>query len=74
MEVNAKEAKILHEIHKQGIDAFVKVPGPVDAVRFLRIYDQGSGDYTKERKQWLDDDPDEYFAAVIVHGKKKSHA
>jgi len=66
------EAKTLNEIHKQGIDALVKVLVPVDAVRFLQIYDQGSGDYTKERKQWLEKDPDKYLAAVLAHGKKKS--
>jgi hypothetical protein len=44
------EAKTLNEIHKQGIDTLVKVLGPVDAVRFLQIYDQGSGDYTKRTK------------------------
>jgi len=66
------EAKTLNEIHKQGIDALVKVLGPVDAVRFLQIYDQGSGDYTRERKQWLPKDPDKYLAAVIAHRKKKS--
>ena len=61
-------------IHKQGIDALVKVLGPVDAVRFLQIYDPGSGDYTKERKKWLEKDPDKYLAAVIAHGKKKTRA
>jgi hypothetical protein len=66
------EAKNLNEIHKRGIDALVKVLGPVDTVRFLQIYDQGSGDYTKERKQWLEKDPDKYLAAVLAHGKKKS--
>jgi len=35
-------------------------------------FDQGSGDYTKERKQWLEKDPEKYRAAVIAHGKKKS--
>jgi hypothetical protein len=39
-----------NEIHKQGIDALVKVLGPVDTVRFLQIYDQGSGDYTEDEK------------------------
>ena len=68
------QAKTLNEIHKQGIDALVKVLGPVDAVRFLQIYDQGSGDCTKERKQWLEKDSDKYLAAVIAHGKKKSRA
>ena len=68
------EAKTLNEIHKPGIDALVKVLGPVDAVRFLQIYDQGSGDYTKERKLWLEKDPDKYLAVVLAHGKKKSRA
>ncbi|MDD1682250.1 MAG: hypothetical protein LUO98_00315 [Methanoregula sp.] len=45
------EAKTLNEIHKQGIDALVKELGPVDAVRFLQIYDAGSGDYTKDKKK-----------------------
>jgi len=68
------EAKTLNEIHKQGIDALVNVLGPIDAVRFLQIYDQGTGDYTQERKQWLEKDPDKYLAAVIAHKKKKSRA
>jgi hypothetical protein len=68
------KVKTLNEIHKQGIDALVKVLGPVDTVRFLQIYDQGSGDYTEERKQWLLHDPDKYLAAVIAHGKKKTRA
>jgi hypothetical protein len=68
------EAKTLNEIHKQGIDALVKVLGPVDAVRFLQIYDPGSGDYTVDRKQYLEKDPEKYLAAVIAHGKKKSRA
>jgi len=50
------------------------VLGPVDTARFLQIYDQGSGDYTEERKQWLEKDPDKYLAAVIAHGKKKTRA
>jgi hypothetical protein len=66
------QAKTLNEIHKQGIDALVKVLGPVDAVRFLQIYDQDSGDYTRERKQWLEKDPEKYLAAVIAHSKKRS--
>ena len=62
----------LNEIYKRGIDALVKEPGPVDAIRFLQIYDTGSGDYSKERKQWLETGPDTYLAAVVAHGKKRS--
>jgi hypothetical protein len=31
-----------------------KVLGFVGKIRFLRLFDQGSGDYTAERHQWLD--------------------
>lgn len=27
--------------------------GPVDVVRFLQQFDTGRGDYTEERKRWL---------------------
>ena len=66
------EAKTLNEIHKRGIDALVKVLSPVDTVRVLQIFDHSSGDYTKERKQCLEKDPDNYLTAVLAHGKKKS--
>jgi hypothetical protein len=68
------EAKTLNGIHKQGIGALIKALGPVDAVRFLQFYDSGSGDYTKERKQWLETDPEKYLAAVLAYGKKKTRA
>jgi hypothetical protein len=37
----------------EGYDALVKAPGPEDAVRFIRSFDPGSGDYTQERKNYL---------------------
>jgi hypothetical protein len=41
------------QIRQQGLDALVKALGPVGMVRFLHQFDMGSGDYTKERQQWL---------------------
>lgn len=41
------------QIRQQGLDALVKALGPVGMVRFLHQFDTGSGDYTKERQQWL---------------------
>ena len=41
------------ELRKKGIEALKKALGPVDMVRFLHQFDLGSGDYTKERKNWL---------------------
>lgn len=68
------QTKTLNEIHRQGIDALVKTLGPVDAARFLQMYDQGSGDYSRERKEWLENDPEKYLAAVLAHGKKRTGA
>ncbi len=41
------------ELRKKGIKALKEALGPVDMIRFLHQFDLGSGDYTKERKNWL---------------------
>jgi hypothetical protein len=57
--------KTLQEIHDEGIDALCKALGPVDMIRFIQMYDQGKGDYTRERKQWLSNDFDEIYNGII---------
>jgi len=55
-------------IREQGLDALVKALGPVDMVRFLQQFELGSGDYTRDRGEWLKD--------ITVHGavaEIKSH-
>ncbi len=42
------------ELQRKGWKALVNALGYVDAIRFIRQFDSGSGDYTKERHQWLD--------------------
>jgi hypothetical protein len=42
------------ELNRKGFKALVDALGYADAIRFIRQYDNGSGDYTKERHQWLD--------------------
>jgi hypothetical protein len=42
------------ELRRKGFQALVDALGSVDAIRFLRQYDPGQGDYTQERHQWLD--------------------
>jgi hypothetical protein len=42
------------ELNQKGFKALVDTLGYVDAVRFLKQFDNGSGDYTQERSQWLD--------------------
>lgn len=48
-------AKTLNEIRKEDIDALAKALGPIGMVRFLQSFDTGSGDYIKERREWLEE-------------------
>jgi hypothetical protein len=41
------------ELTQKGFKVLVEALGYVDAVRFLRQFDCGNGDYTQERDQWL---------------------
>lgn len=46
----------LSTIRKKGIEALTEKLGPVGMVEFIRQFDSGYGDYTKERHEWLDDE------------------
>jgi hypothetical protein len=45
------ERRTLNEIRSLGIAALREALGPVDAIRFLRMFDHGGGDYTADRDQ-----------------------
>jgi hypothetical protein len=42
------------ELNRKKFKALIDTLGYADAIRFIRQFDNGSGDYTKERHQWLD--------------------
>jgi hypothetical protein len=43
----------LEEIRHAGIHALTRELGPTGMVRFLQQFDNGHGDYTAERQQWV---------------------
>ena len=45
----------LNTIRKLGIEALTEKLGSVGMVEFIRQFDSGYGDYTRERREWLDD-------------------
>ena len=47
------ERKTIARIQSKGYDALVNALGPEDAIRFIRSYDPGSGDYTQNGKNIL---------------------
>ncbi len=41
------------KIRKTGLDVLRKSLGPVGMARFLQQFETGSGNYTKDKRQWL---------------------
>jgi hypothetical protein len=47
-------AKDMNSIRKLGIEALNEKLGPLGTAEFMRQFDSGYGDYTRERHNWLD--------------------
>ena len=43
-----------NSIRRLGIEALTEKLGPIGMIEFIRQFDPGYGDYTKERHAWLD--------------------
>jgi hypothetical protein len=43
-----------NEIMEKGYQVLINSLGVVDTIRFIQYVNQGKGDYTKERYQWLE--------------------
>ena len=66
-----EELKTLDEIRKTGIDALIRVLGPVDMARFFQQFEKGQGDYTRDREQWLGNlTVDQIITEIEGHRKK----
>jgi hypothetical protein len=64
-------AKSLNEIRKEGVAILAKELGPVGMIRFLQQFDTGTGNYTKDRHQWLTEQ-DVTRLAEAVQGQRPS--
>lgn len=63
--------KTISEVRKEGIQALTKTLGPVDMARFIQSFETGSGDYTKERHEWLPDNLDDIKGGLLEREKKR---
>lgn len=66
------KAKTITEIRRDGLEVLAKNLGPIGMVRFVQSFDLGSGDYTKERSQWLSENLDEIFKEIKEKRSKVS--
>jgi hypothetical protein len=61
----------LAEINREAEAILIREMGVAKAMRFLSQFRAGSGDYTKERGQWLNDLSLEQIAAEIKARRRK---
>ena len=60
------------ELRAAGYKALADALGPLGMARFLRQFERGRGDYTKERHDWLRDKSVQAVTQRIRARKKKS--
>jgi len=53
--MNATELKNIEIIRREGLDALSKRLGSAGMVTFIRLFDSGDGDYSKERRELVDE-------------------
>lgn len=63
--------KTLHQIQQEGLEVLVDKLGMADAIRFLQIYDMGSGNWTEDRKTLLERDPESLLSHIMQ--RRKTH-
>lgn len=59
-------------LRQAGLEALTKALGPVGMIRFIRQFEQGSGDYTAEREKLLAGVTMEDFEAFRRRNREKS--
>lgn len=64
------EVKPIQEVRKIGYQALVQALGPVDAARYMRSCEGGTGDYPKERKKLLSNDFHKVVSEIIQSQQK----
>ncbi|MCY7332281.1 MAG: hypothetical protein LH649_06400 [Pseudanabaena sp. CAN_BIN31] len=61
------------EISRRGYNALIQELGYAGAARFLLRFESGTGDYTKERHQWLDPLTMEDFRSFVRQKRRANN-
>jgi len=68
------ETMTLDQIRRAGLEALDRDLGPVGMVRFLKQFQGGRGDYTRDRFTWLGDEDAGTIAKRILARRAKKGA
>src|SRR4051812_5339321 len=60
-----KETLTLEEIRRIGLDTLTAALGVEGTLRFLQLFDNGTGNYSEDRQQWLGDEDIDTIVARI---------
>ena len=60
------------EIQREGVDALVQKLGKAGAIRFLQMFEKGSGNYTKERDFLFKDMSVDDIADAIIRRRENA--
>jgi hypothetical protein len=61
------------ELRTAGYKALADALGPLGMARFLRQFERGNGDYTRDRKKWLRDQS-VHAVAQRIRSRKKNRS
>jgi hypothetical protein len=67
-----KKRRNAAQLAADGFAAVVEKLGMADAIRYVQLYHQGDGDYTRVRHQWLDRVSHEEIAALMSKVEKNT--
>lgn len=62
------EIKTINQIRDEGFAGLIKALGPGDAIRYINSFEQGTGNYSEEKYQNMDEE----FDAVVARIKNRT--
>ncbi len=66
-----KKRRNAPQLATDGFAALVAKLGMAEAIRYVQLYHQGAGDYTRERHEWLDEVSHDEIAKLMASTEKK---
>ena len=66
----AVTVKDLEKIRQEGLKALKDKLGPIGMIKFIQMYSDGEGDYTKERRKKLAEVKEEDLKEYLKNGKQ----
>ncbi len=68
----SERVRTIAEVRREGFAALRERLGVADMARFLQLFDSGSGDYTEERRVWLEGQAVDGIAARMERAQTDS--